>query len=346
MEKGMKRYLDIRNSEEYKKLEEAAEIIKQGGIVLFPTETVYGIGGNGLNEKAVAKIYQAKGRKPENPINLLVCNQEMVESITKEITPLEYKLMKEFFPGPFTIILKKKEIVPNIVTANRDTVGIRMPSGEIAKKLVEYAGVPIAAPSANLSGKPSGTNLEDILGEFEGKVDYIINGGESEIGIESTIVRVIDEVPHILRPGAVTEEQIKKVAGNVILEYQKEKEENLLPSQNLSHYKTNTNCIVIYNKENDKQVEKVKQIASKYQKPIIICCDENSSLYSEQYKIMNMGKKDDLLEISRNIFTLLRKADKQEADVIIIEGIEKKGIGVAIMDRLVKASGIKRDNLF
>ena len=173
LEKGsieMEKYLDLRNNSDYTKLEEPANIIKDGGIVIFPTETVYG-----------------------------------------DITEVEYKLMKAFFPGPFTIILKKKDIIPNIVTANMDTVGIRMPSGEIAQKIIQYANVPIATPSANISGTPSATKLDNIVNDFEKNVDYFVDGGDSKLGIASTIVKVIDGVPHILREGTITKEQILSV---------------------------------------------------------------------------------------------------------------------------------------
>lgn len=191
-------------------LEKAAKLIKQGKIVVFPTETVYGIGSNGLDEQAVKKLYNVKQRPLNKPISLLVSNMEMVDMIAKDITEIEYKIMEKFFPGPLTIILKKKEVVPNIVTSGKDTVGVRMPSGEIARKLVELAGVPIAAPSANITGEPSGTNLQEIKKHFEGKVDYFIDGGESEIGVSSTIVQVVDGKPQILRQGHITLEQIKK----------------------------------------------------------------------------------------------------------------------------------------
>lgn len=191
-------------------LEEAGKLIKQGKIVVFPTETVYGIGTNGLDENAVKKLYEVKQRPLNKPISLLVSNMEMVNSIAKDITEVEYKIMEKFFPGPLTIILKKKEIVPNILTARQDTVGIRMPRGEIARKLVEYADVPIATPSANISGEPSGTNLQEIKKHFEGKVDYFIDGGNSELGLASTIVQVVDGKPQILRQGSITYEQIIK----------------------------------------------------------------------------------------------------------------------------------------
>ena len=191
-------------------LEKAAELIKQGKIVVFPTETVYGIGTNGLDENAVRRLYKVKQRPLNKPISLLVSDMEMVNLIAKDITETEYKIMEKFFPGPLTIILKKKDIVPDIVTAGQDTVGVRMPSGEIARKLVELASVPIATPSANITGEPSGTNLKEIEKHFKEKVDFYIDGGESELGLASTIVKVVDGKPQILRQGSITLEEIEK----------------------------------------------------------------------------------------------------------------------------------------
>lgn len=215
----MQKYLDLKNKTDYIKLKKPAQIIRRGGIVVFPTETVYGMGTNGFDEDAVREIYDIKARPLDKPISLLVNNMEMINQVAKDITELEYKLMEKFFPGPFTIILKKKDIVPNIVTSNQNTVGIRMPDSEITLKLINYAGVPLAAPSANISGKPSGTNLQNIMKDFEGKVDYYIDGGDSRIGIASTIVKVVDEVPHILRQGIITEKQIEEIAGKIVIDY-------------------------------------------------------------------------------------------------------------------------------
>ena len=204
----MNKYLDFRKETDYTKLKEPAQIIKNGGIVVFPTETVYGIGTNGLNENSIKRLYEVKQRPLNKPISLLVNGIEMIEQITQNISELEYKLIKKFMPGPFTIILKKKDIVPNILTANGDTVGIRMPENKVALKLIEYAGVPIATPSANISGKPSGTTLDMINNDFGEKVDYFIDGGKSKIGVASTIVQVIGGKPHILREGAILKEDI------------------------------------------------------------------------------------------------------------------------------------------
>ena len=207
----MENYLDLKNDINYSKLEIPAQIINKGGIVIFPTETVYGIGVNGLNEKAIKKLYEVKKRPLNKPISLLVSNMKMVNEIAKDISDLEYKLMENFCPGPFTLVLKKKDIVPDILTSNGQYVGVRMPDEEIARKLIEYAKVPLATSSANIAGMPSGTNLENIIKDFEGKIDYFIDGGEAKIGIASTVVKVIDGVPQILRQGSITKEQIENV---------------------------------------------------------------------------------------------------------------------------------------
>ena len=209
----MAKYSNQKNKINYEEIEEAANEIKKGNIVLFPTETVYGIGANALDEKAVKKIFVAKGRAGDNPLIVHVSSIEMVENIVKEISPLEKKLIENFWPGPLTIIFDRKssKIIPNIVTANLDTVGIRMPSNKIAKALIEKANVPIAAPSANISGKPSGTKVEDIIDELENKVSYILDGGFVDIGLESTVVRVNKDEINILRPGKITKSQLEKM---------------------------------------------------------------------------------------------------------------------------------------
>ena len=205
----MEKYLNINNSKDYQKLRYSAEIIKNGGIVVFPTETVYGIGTNGLDKEAVERLYKIKERPLNKPISLLVSDYEMIEKVVKDINELEYKIMKKFFPGPLTIILNKKDIVPDIVTSGGSTVGIRMPEEEITRKLIEYAGVPIAAPSANISGKPSGIDLQEIVKEFGDKVDYYIDGGKSKIGIGSTIVKVENNTIKILREGSISKKEIE-----------------------------------------------------------------------------------------------------------------------------------------
>ncbi len=333
--------LDLKNSTNYNDIQKAAQIIKDGGLVLFPTETVYGLGANGLDENAVKKIFVAKGRKQDNPLILHISNFDMLEQITFDITEIEQKLMETFWPGPFTIILNKKEIVPDIVTGGLNTVAVRMPSGIIAQKLIEYSSIPIAAPSANISGKPSGTNLTDIIDELKNKVDFIIDGGACEVGLESTVVRVINGIPHILRPGKITPEQISEVAGNVIIDTHILKQIDttdtpLSPGMKYRHYAPNAKCILVYSKDNSKMIEKISSLAQNYQKPLIICCNENTLQY-EKYDYINYGPKNNLEEISKNVFSTLRKVDSYNPDIVFIEGVESKGLGLAIMNRLIRA---------
>lgn len=207
----MEKYLDFKNNIDETKLEIVGETIANGGLVIFPTETVYGIGTNGLNENAIKNLYSVKKRDLNKPISLLVSNIDMVNQIAYDINDIEYNLMNAFFPGPFTIVLKKKNIISDVLTAGKDTVGVRMPDCEITQKLIEYANCPIAAPSANISGKPSGTTVNDFINDFSDKVDYIIDNGDAKIGVASTIVQVINGVPNILREGSITKEQILKV---------------------------------------------------------------------------------------------------------------------------------------
>lgn len=329
--------LEIQNEIDENKLKEIAEGIRNGKLCLFPTETVYGIGSNGLDEKAVEKIYEAKKRNRKNPINLLVSDMAMIEKITQDISPLEYKLIETFFPGPFTIILKKRSIVPSIVTANSNLVGVRMPSGNIARKLVQLAGVPIAAPSANISGKLSGTNLMDVIDEFSNCLDFAIDGGESALGMESTIVRVVDGVPYILRPGSITPEQIKMIAGNVILE---KTNSSFLPSSTMNHYQVNVSCTLVYDEDNQKMVKNILELSKQYSSPIILCCKENRTYYPDN-QVITIASRDDLVNYSKNLFSSLRKAASFSPDMVFIEGVKKQGLGIAIMDRLENVCQLK-----
>lgn len=337
----MKKFIDLKNSLDYTKLKEAAEIIQSGGLVLFPTETVYGLGANGLDENAVQNIFKAKGRSSDNPLILHISDFNMLNDIVENISDVEYKLMKEFWPGPFTIILNRKPVVPNIVTANLDTVGIRMPSNEIANKLISYSGLPIAAPSANISGKPSGTNISDIFDELSDKVDCIIDGGNTLVGLESTVVRVIDGIPTILRPGKITPEDIKRVVGNVkidkhIFSKLEDGEKVLSPGMKYKHYAPDSKCVLVYSDNNDLLVKKINEISMSYKTPLILSTSENVKNY-ENKLVIDIGSKYNLDEIAKNIFTDLRKVDKFNPDIVIIEGVKQEGLGLAIMNRLVRA---------
>ncbi len=340
--------LDLSNDQDYSKLEEAGSIIRNGGLVIFPTETVYGLGTNGLDGEAVKKIFIAKGRKPDNPLILHICDIEMLGKIAKNISDVEFKLMNSFWPGPFTIILEKTDIVPSTVTGGLDTVAVRMPNNEIARNLIKYSEVPIAAPSANISGKPSGTALSDIYKELSYQVDYMIDGGNSLIGLESTVVRVIDGIPHILRPGKITPEEIKNVAGNVIIDSSvlgkiENNKKVLSPGMKYKHYATNAKCVLVYNKDisktKNKIIELTNQCLKDSKKPLILCLDSELDYFKNQYrgKVNFICLGDSLESISQNLFSSLRKIDEFKPDLAIIQGVDSEGIGLAIMNRLLRA---------
>lgn len=332
------KYIDFKKSKNLEPIKAAAEAIKQGNLVLFPTETVYGIGANALDTLAVKKIYLAKGRASDNPLIAHIASTEMLQELVQEVGKVEQILIEKFWPGPLTIVFKKKTIVPDIITGGLDTVAIRMPSNEIARKLIEYSKCPIAAPSANISGKPSGTLVEDIIDELDGKVEYIIDDGKVDIGVESTVIRVVNDIVHILRPGKVTVEDIEKLGIPVYVEKQilgeyKEGEKVMSPGIKYKHYAPNTKCILVYSQNNEKMVEKIKEISDN-KNAVILCKNQNFVKYSTKNKL-KMGET--LEEISQNIFTLLRKADKYNAELIVIEGVSKAGLGLAIMNRLIRA---------
>ena len=324
-------------------IKNGAKIIKDGGIVLFPTETVYGIGADALNNEAVKKIFIAKGRAQDNPLILHISDMEMLSQIAENISETECKLMDAFWPGPFTIILNKKSGIANVATCGGDTVGVRMPSNKIAHDLIKEAGVPIAAPSANISGKPSGTNLKDIFEELKDRVDFIIDGGETDIGIESTVVRVIDDEVKILRPGKITKEDIEEVISHVEIDKNvmgeiAQGERVLSPGMKYRHYAPKTHCKLVYSKDEEKMRDTIYEIVDKFQKEkvLILSFTEDLNDY-KKYKTIDIGSKNDLDEVSHNIFSSLRRIDEYDVDIAVIEGMSMEGLGLAIMNRLIRA---------
>lgn len=299
--------------------------LDSGNLVIFPTETVYGIGANALDSKAVDKIFEAKNRASNNPLIVHLKNKDEITKYAIINNEIEQKLIDSFMPGPFTLILQKKDIIPNNVTCNLNTVGIRVPIDEIAHNLLDILDYPIAAPSANLSTKPSGTNISDIIPEFDGKVAYIIDGGDSRIGLESTVCKVIDGIPTILRPGFITKEDIISVVGNCnVSEYVMKEASGKVESPGMlyKHYSPTTKCILVSS-------EKIMEESKKYNKAIVI---GNNNVNC--YKFYNYG--DNLVSIAHNLFKLLRLADKEKADVILIEAVTPVGLGLAIMNRLIR----------
>ena len=303
----------------------AKEELDKGNLVIFPTETVYGLGANALDSTSVDKIFKAKNRASNNPLIVHLKNKDEIAKYAVINSEVERKLIDTFMPGPFTLILQKKNIIPNNVTCNLDTVGIRIPIDEVAHNLLDILDYPIAAPSANVSTKPSGTNVSDIIPEFDEKVAYIIDGGDSLIGLESTVCKVIDGIPTILRPGFITKEDIIDVIGlcNVSEFVMKEASGKVeSPGMLYKHYSPTTKCVLVSKDLLDKEVKK-------YQKPIVI---GNKNI--DCFKFYNYG--DNLVSIAHNLFKLLRVADKDNGEIILIEAVEPNGLGLAIMNRLIR----------
>lgn len=327
-------------------LKQAAQFIRENKTVIFPTETVYGLGANALSDEAVSKIFEAKGRPQDNPLIVHVSSIEMLESLI--LNPLDdksKKLINAYWPGALTLVLKHSDKVPNSVCANLDTVGIRMPDHPIALKLIELAGVPIAAPSANLSGKPSPTEAEHVLSDMMHRVDLIITASKSRIGLESTVLDMSTEIPTLLRPGGVTVSQIESIIGPIKIDdaIHKTVEKPKSPGMKYTHYAPNA-PLTIYKGTRENMIlaiqKEVNQSNLNGLKCAVITCDENYNQYLDTLRIsLGSIKKPD--ELASNLFESLRECDKNNVDIIFAEAFDESDIGLALMNRLKKAAGFK-----
>ena len=332
-------------NKDIKFIEEAGAIIRDGGTVAFPTETVYGLGANALDEEAVKKIFIAKGRPQDNPLIVHVCSKNISE-LVKEVPEVAQRMIDKFWPGPLTIILEKNDIIPNMTSANLNTVGIRMPSSEIALKLIELSKRPIAAPSANISGRPSPTEVERCIEDLNGKVDYIIGGESSDIGVESTIIDCTVNPPLVLRPGGITLEMLKEIDYNIEIysALKSNPTENFkpkAPGMKYRHYAPKAHLKIIKGK-NEKTIEIINEILENYIEKgndvAILTTDENLNKFNSG-KVISLGSENNLNEIAKNLFETLRKCDDLGVQHILCQGFEEKGVGLAIMNRLNKAAG-------
>lgn len=319
-------------------IRQAAKTIKSGGVVAFPTETVYGLGANALDSKSVRKIFAAKGRPSDNPLIVHISDIAEVGILADNIPNMAYDLMERFWPGPLTLVLKKSKIVPKIVTGRLDTVAIRMPKNKIAQGLIREAGVPIAAPSANVAGRPSPTMSKHVKEDLSGKINLIIDGGPTKIGIESTVLDLSKKIPMLLRPGSVTLEQLQEIVGEVkihpIIFGKKTKTVHRSPGMKYRHYSPNAKIILV---EGARANQKISQLLRQYKK------------HGMQVGILSMGKnhiKSDLARfvgsnpnmIATNLFKSFREFDEKKIDIILAQGISQKGLGLGIMNRLGKAA--------
>lgn len=339
-------YVDLRDGKDVKEgLYKAAEIIKTGGLVAFPTETVYGLGANGLDENAVPKIYEAKGRPSDNPLILHISEFDEIKNIVKEIPDVAFVLADEFWPGPLTMVFKKSDIVPYRTTGGLESVAVRMPSNRIARELIKTAGVPVAAPSANSSGRPSPTKADHVLCDLDGKIDMVIDGGTVDIGLESTIVDVTGEVPVILRPGFITEEMLSEAIGRVKTD---DAVKNLRPDKDLKpkapgmkyrHYAPQGK-MTIYKGNPEKVVKIINEETAKSEgkKTAVLATDETKRYYKADI-VISVGSRENCESIAHNLFDALRSFDDMGAEIIFSEGFDESRLGFAIMNRLHKSAG-------
>ena len=326
-------------------IERAGKILREGGLVAFPTETVYGLGGDALNPESSRKIYAAKGRPSDNPLIVHICRYEDIDLIVSEVPPEAEKLAEAFWPGPLTMIFRKNSLVPKETTGGLDTVAIRFPSNRIAQALIDAAGGFIAAPSANRSGKPSPTLAKYCKEDLDGRVEMIIDGGEVGIGLESTIIDLTDGEPTILRPGYIDQKKLEAVLGNVQVDRTLIDPESGVapkaPGMKYRHYAP-AGELVILEGERDKVIEEINKAAQENSvhglKTGVICTDETESLYRAD-SVKSAGPRSDELSIARSLFRILREFDDEQVDRIYSESFSGGILGQAIMNRLMKAAG-------
>ena len=324
-------------------IERASSLIRSGEIVAFPTETVYGLGANALDPLAISKIYQIKGRPSDNPLIVHIADLNMLRGLVSTISPRQMRMIKKFWPGPITLIFKKSKSVPKITTGGLGTVAVRMPRNKIALALIKRSGLPIAAPSANISGKPSPTNASHVKEDLDGKVKLILDGGRTEIGIESTVIDMTPRIPVILRPGGIAKERIEDEIGKVrfhdtLLGFRtNSKKINKSPGMKYRHYSPNARVVIVEGSKTraeEKIIELTKKLKDDGKRVSIMTA--NRSLKPNADSVQFLGNNLDT--IARNLFANLRKADNDHIDVIVVQGIHYNNTGFAIMNRLKKAA--------
>lgn len=328
-------------------VEEAGEVIKKGGLVAFPTETVYGLGGDALSADSSRKIYAAKGRPSDNPLIVHIADWEAIEEIVSEIPVKAKQLADAFWPGPLTMIFQKSDRVPLETTGGLQTVAVRMPSHKIAREFIRAAGGYVAAPSANLSGRPSPTLAKYVLEDMNGRIDYVIDGGDIGIGLESTIVDFSEEKPMILRPGYITKAMMESVIGEVVndvtmMEVVKDVAPKA-PGMKYRHYAPKGELTIVTG--NSSKVvafinEALQEAKAAGRKTGVIATEETYQLYQADV-VKNIGSREDEESIARGLYKALREFDDEGIEVMYTESFDSDGLGQAVMNRLLKAAGHK-----
>ncbi len=331
--------INMRDGLDERKIKLAARFILNGKLVAFPTETVYGLGADALNTNAVRRIFEAKGRPADNPLIIHIARFEDLKRLTSHLPPEAKLLAEQFWPGPLTMILPKREEVPYVTTGGLDTVAVRMPSHPIARALIEES-TPIAAPSANISGRPSPTLAEHVIDDFYGKIECIIDGGETQVGVESTVIDLTSEKPVLLRPGGLPLEELEKAIGEIeihpavrgkLIDVAKS------PGMKYRHYSPKARVIVVEGRKENVR-KRIPELVEEYRSKGFRVGVMATEVY-EADEFFNLGKTED--EVARNLFRALRELDKRGVEIIIAEGIEERGLGFAVMNRLRKAAGYR-----
>lgn len=326
-------------------IEEAGTILKKGGLVAFPTETVYGLGADALNEEAAGKTYAAKGRPSDNPLIVHIADLDALAEITEKIPPAAFRLAERFWPGPLTMIFNKSGSVPYGTTGGLDTVAVRMPDNVIARELIRAAGGYVSAPSANTSGRPSPTTAEHVYEDLGGKIDMILDGGKVDIGLESTIVDLTVEPPMILRPGAVTAEMMQPVIGDVAMDEtvlgNESSQAPKAPGMKYRHYAPKAKLAIVEGniKEEVLAIRQLCYEAMRQGKKVGIIATSETVCYYTNGVVRNIGSRENEKSIARNLYGVLREFDEDDVDMIYSESFAVSGIGNAIMNRLEKAAG-------
>jgi L-threonylcarbamoyladenylate synthase len=329
-------------------IREAGAVLRQGGLVAFPTETVYGLGANALDPRAVTGIFRAKGRPGDNPLIVHIEGPEALANYVERIPPAVSKLAERFWPGPLTLVIENRNKFPAVVTGGLETVAVRVPGHPVALALIRAAGVPVAAPSANISGRPSPTTAGHVMDDLAGRIDLVLDGGPSGLGVESTVLDLTGRNPVILRPGGVTRRELEAVLGPVELDPSVDGQapggKPRSPGMKYTHYAPRAPLLLFEGCGKESMAARILaeagRLAGEGRKVGILACEETAQIYArEGYPVVVAGRRSDPESVAAALYESLRRFDRMEVDVILAEGISEEGVGLAVMNRLRRAAG-------
>lgn len=331
--------LDIISGDYDKNIKIASDILKSGGIVAVPTETVYGLAASALDDNAIKNVFKAKGRPQDNPLIVHISGMDMLRKVAREIPDTAVKCANAFWPGPFTIVLKRTDLVAESVCGGLDTVAIRMPSEQSIRDIIDCSGLPLAAPSANTSGMPSPTTYTHVLNDLDGKIDAVVCGGDCRVGVESTVVSLFGEKPRLLRPGAITLEQLKEVLPDIEVDKAvfAEPEKNAKvssPGMKYKHYSPKTEAFLVEGSSKD-----FAEFVNGKENSLALCFSEDEEFISAKYMVY--GTKSDESTLAKNVFSALRDVDNENVTSVYIHAPSKSGVGLAVYNRLIRAAAYK-----